>query len=187
VQHAFLDQDGGRRIYFEGTYSASFSGNSETTPRYDYNQILYRLDLDDPRLALPSPIYRRMAADGTSQYLTREGVEQEKAWDRVEEIAFFAVPPSVKHQGLISVYADCGLHTRPPKDHKVVPGFFAAADAKAAGVVPLHEFRDSMHVLYSTCSKAPAPHWGRQEAPICYVWENPSANLTLDRGATPYP
>lgn len=27
------------------------SGNTRPTPRYDYNQILYRLDLDDPRLA----------------------------------------------------------------------------------------------------------------------------------------
>jgi hypothetical protein len=50
VHHAFLDQDGGRVIYFEGTYTKEFSGNPEATPRYDYNQIMYRLDLDDPRL-----------------------------------------------------------------------------------------------------------------------------------------
>ena len=51
VHHPFLDQDGGRVIYFEGTYTAEFSGNPVATPRYDYNQIMYRLDLDDPRLA----------------------------------------------------------------------------------------------------------------------------------------
>jgi len=50
VQHSFFDQEGGRIIYFEGTYTASFSGARELTPRYDYNQILYRLRLDDPRL-----------------------------------------------------------------------------------------------------------------------------------------
>jgi hypothetical protein len=50
VQHAFLDQAGGRYIYFEGTYTKMFSGNPVPTPRYDYNQILYRLDLEDPRL-----------------------------------------------------------------------------------------------------------------------------------------
>jgi hypothetical protein len=44
--HAFLDRDGGRVIHFEGTYTNTFSGNPERTPRYDYNQILYRLDLD---------------------------------------------------------------------------------------------------------------------------------------------
>jgi hypothetical protein len=51
VHHPFLDAEGGRHIYFEGTYTETFSGNPRPTPRYDYNQILYRLDLADPRLA----------------------------------------------------------------------------------------------------------------------------------------
>lgn len=50
VHHPFFDQDNGRLIYFEGTYTNSFSGTEEKTPRYDYNQIMYRLDLSDPRL-----------------------------------------------------------------------------------------------------------------------------------------
>lgn len=37
-------------LLFEGTYTREFSGNPVPTPRYDYNQILYGLDLDDPRL-----------------------------------------------------------------------------------------------------------------------------------------
>lgn len=41
---------GGKYIYFEGTYTATFSGNPATTPRYEYNQLLYRLDPDDPAL-----------------------------------------------------------------------------------------------------------------------------------------
>jgi len=45
VQHDFLDRDGGKIIYFEGTYTSDFSGNPIKTPRYNYNQILYRLDL----------------------------------------------------------------------------------------------------------------------------------------------
>ncbi len=45
-QHAFLDRAGGRLIHFEGTYTNDFSGNPEKTPRYNYNQVLYRLDLD---------------------------------------------------------------------------------------------------------------------------------------------
>lgn len=52
-QHPYFDQDGGRRIYFEGTYTNSFSGNPAKTPRYDYNQIMYQLDLGDERLKLP--------------------------------------------------------------------------------------------------------------------------------------
>jgi len=50
VQHPYFAQEGGRLIYFEGTYSDMFSGNPRRTPRYNYNQIMYRLDLDDPRL-----------------------------------------------------------------------------------------------------------------------------------------
>ncbi len=45
VHHAFLDRDGGKTIYFEGTYTNDFSGNPEKTPRYNYNQVMYRLDL----------------------------------------------------------------------------------------------------------------------------------------------
>jgi hypothetical protein len=49
-QHSFFDQEGGKVIYFEGTYTNTFSGNPVATPRYEYNQVMYRLDLSDPRL-----------------------------------------------------------------------------------------------------------------------------------------
>lgn len=45
TSHPFFDQEGGRYIYFEGTYTNTFSGNSNQTPLYDYNQIMYGLDL----------------------------------------------------------------------------------------------------------------------------------------------
>ena len=38
-------------LFFEGTYTKEFARHAAPTPRYDYNQILYRLDLDDPGLA----------------------------------------------------------------------------------------------------------------------------------------
>src|SRR6185436_14141225 len=44
-QHPFFTNDGGRVLFFEGTYTHTFSGNSDATPRYDYNQVMYRLDL----------------------------------------------------------------------------------------------------------------------------------------------
>lgn len=37
-------------LIFEGTYTRTFANNPPATPRYDYNQILYRLDLDDEKL-----------------------------------------------------------------------------------------------------------------------------------------
>lgn len=52
MQHPEFAEDGGRFIYFEGTYTHTFTNNPERTPRYDYNQIMYRLDLADERLHL---------------------------------------------------------------------------------------------------------------------------------------
>lgn len=37
-------------LLFEGTYTQDFANRPHPTPRYDYNQILYRLDLNDARL-----------------------------------------------------------------------------------------------------------------------------------------
>jgi hypothetical protein len=49
-QHPMLAQENGRVVYFEGTYTREFSGNPDATPLYDYNQVMYRLDLSDKRL-----------------------------------------------------------------------------------------------------------------------------------------
>lgn len=48
--HTFFNQERGKVIYLEGTYTDSFSRAKEKTPRYNYNQVMYRLRLDDPRL-----------------------------------------------------------------------------------------------------------------------------------------
>jgi hypothetical protein len=48
--HEFLDRDDGRIIHFEGIYTEKFSGGGWRTPRYDYNQVLYRLVLSAPEL-----------------------------------------------------------------------------------------------------------------------------------------
>jgi len=52
VHHSLFDSEEGRIIYFEGTYSKMFSGSDTAIPWYDYNQIMYRLDLS--RLSLKS-------------------------------------------------------------------------------------------------------------------------------------
>jgi hypothetical protein len=38
-------------LFFEGTFTDEFANKPHPVPRYNYNQILYRLDLDDPALA----------------------------------------------------------------------------------------------------------------------------------------
>lgn len=53
LQHSYFAEEDGRFIYFEGTYTHTFSGNPRPTPLYDYNQLMYRLDLSDERLQMP--------------------------------------------------------------------------------------------------------------------------------------
>ena len=55
MMNAEFAQQDGRIVYFQGTLVTTFSGNPYPTPRYNYNQILYRLDLADPRVKLPDP------------------------------------------------------------------------------------------------------------------------------------
>ncbi len=99
VPHPFFDQEGGRLVYFEGTYTDSFSGNPVITPRYNYNQIMYRMALDDIRLFLPAPVYRLW--DG--RYLMREGVSAARAWNQVEAVPFFALAPDRRRDGTVQV------------------------------------------------------------------------------------
>ncbi len=50
--HPELVPEGSPILLFEGTYTQEFADRAAPVPRYDYNQMLYRLDLDDPALAL---------------------------------------------------------------------------------------------------------------------------------------
>jgi len=54
VHHPFFDEEGGRTIYFEGTYTNQFVP-SPPTPYYDYNQIMYRVRLDSHEMGSAFP------------------------------------------------------------------------------------------------------------------------------------
>jgi hypothetical protein len=86
-QHPFFDQRGGRTLYFEGTYSAAFGKGAVPTPREDYNQVMHRLDLDDPRLFLPVPIYDLGAGGRPERFVDKRGL---RPADGDPPIAFFA-------------------------------------------------------------------------------------------------
>jgi hypothetical protein len=52
TQLPYFDQDNGRRILIMGTFTQSFSDAPVKVPRYDYNQLVYGVSLDDPRLGM---------------------------------------------------------------------------------------------------------------------------------------
>jgi len=49
--HAGFTPSGSPVLFFEGTFTDEFANKPHPVPRYNYNQILYRLDLDDAALA----------------------------------------------------------------------------------------------------------------------------------------
>src|SRR5262249_23486964 len=95
-QHPALEEGGGRFVYFEGTFTNTFSGNPVKVPRYEYNQLMYRLDLADARLALP------VRQEGGFYALDR----QAPGTVRVKGARFFAYPPTGDAPaGLVPLYA----------------------------------------------------------------------------------
>ena len=201
-QHPFFDKKGGRVIFFEGTYSFTFSGSLETsTPRYDYNQIMYRLNLDDPRLALPVAVYQvRDELVGwansvlpTRNYLLRDGVEKANKWDSVESILFYAVEPKRAHGDLVPIYADKGQAIRLTLERpnpSAEPLFYALPSSgpenENSCIVPLYEYRnaETERSIYST-KPAEDKGWSRTENPLCRVWKSPPGPLLLDSKAKP--
>ena len=104
VHHPFFDEENGRIIYFEGTYTNTFSGNPLIVPGYEYNQLLYRLDLDDPRLYLPAPVYRTKYPGKNDQLGFGVRLSREAKANSRPQIAFMAFEPGRHHGNLIPVY-----------------------------------------------------------------------------------
>ncbi|HEX6985797.1 MAG TPA: hypothetical protein VF170_10480, partial [Planctomycetaceae bacterium] len=176
-QHPMFDADGGRTIFFEGTYTNTFSGNPVKTPRYDYNQVLYKLDLSDPRLALPVPIYRT-DADGSVRFEDRTASGPQPP----ERVAFFALDRPTENA--IPIYAprdDAGtlLTTEPPADEPDErPAFYGLPTDVASPpetTRPLYEFvnAETGGRTYSTDPEPPTPGLERRPRPVCLVWHSP--------------
>ncbi len=191
MHHAYFDEDSGRTIFFEGTYSHTFSGSPETaTPRYDYNQIMYRLSLDDPRLVLPVAVYQLEDGPQRPHYLLREDVERANRWEQVQSVLFYAVEPSRSTADMVPVYAmGTALSTERPSPAASPLFCGLAPDAEVSGnecIVPLYEYRqaDSERRVYSTKPQSDEERWTRSEHPLCRVWKTPPGPLLLDAEAT---
>lgn len=179
-QHPFFDQQDGRVIFFEGTYTHSFSGNNEQTPRYDYNQIMYKLTLTDPRLALPVAIYD-LSTGGPPDRFSALAANQAMP---AGPIAFFAADRPAKDT--MPVYAEHGTDESwalriggPPAGASAAAPVFHALPPDHANppttTVPLYEFvhKDGKRRAYSVESCWSLPDYQRALRPICRVWRKP--------------
>ncbi|RIA08578.1 hypothetical protein OE09_0397 [Flavobacteriaceae bacterium MAR_2010_72] len=98
THHPFLDQNGGKDIFFEGTFTKFFS-DEEKVPRYDYNQLFYKLSLEDEQTFLPSAVYKV-----NNQYDFRDNLSLNVTINDIEEIGFYALQPHQNVEGLIPIY-----------------------------------------------------------------------------------
>ncbi|MFN0055138.1 MAG: hypothetical protein ACKV0T_23435 [Planctomycetales bacterium] len=183
-QHALFDQDQGRTIFFEGTYTHTFSGNPDQTPRYDYNQIMYRLDLTDPRLALPVAVYRSAGEDDPALAMRPSSPAGDAAdFADFSRIEFFACDrPLTGSVPIFETRTETGgtRFVREAPQERAVPVFYALpADAEQvpATTIPLWEFvnADEGRYIDSIRPEFTRPGYKRQPAPICRVWKNPYA------------
>jgi hypothetical protein len=189
--HSIFDQEGGRIIYFEGTYSTTFSGTKDPTPRYDYNQVMYQLDLSDERLALPVPIYMERENDSSIRFVAGTTLDKHAP---SREIAFFApdrpglsAVPIAQHRDeknrqwlLTSKWTGHGAESK--VEGGLAPLFFvilADAGKPPAGTIPLFAFHEQSgpRVYYSPVEDA-RPGFTRRERPVGLIWKNPGRLAT---------
>ena len=167
-QHPYFAKDGGRTLFFEATYTSTFSGNKHPTPLYDYNQVMYRLELDDPRLNLPVPVYERPGDAGSTWSTVRHGNAAPR---------FFALLKPAEGTVPIGWDEKTGRLVGLAKAADAL--FHAAADPAALGMdylLPLHEWTraNQAQTIYSHDGNPPSNgKWKRSVEPLCHVWPLP--------------
>ena len=173
--HAYLSTDDGRTVYFEATYTDAFTSPKATpTPRYNYNQMMYRVDTDVAALAMPVPVYD-LGTTLPGLFARRADIAGGSA-----AIAAAFLAPDHAGTGMVAV----GWDSSSPATRKLVtgaavlvPAFFAlpaSASTKPTSAVALYGFThpDGRHA-WSVDSTWTATGFTRDATPIAYVWKNP--------------
>jgi hypothetical protein len=175
--HQVFFKENGRIVYFEGTYTTLFTGNKNPTPDYDYNQIMYRMNLDDPRLNLPTPIYE--VENSGIRFVTKNGLSPESKG----RAPFCALDhPSKETKPVYCGDGRLAIDKPPtnPTDRSALVFFALPRDAKnlPASAVALHERYDESgkRYVYSVRPGAPVEEDPKLGKRIMFVWENPKAD-----------
>jgi hypothetical protein len=155
--HPMFDQDGGRRIFFEGTYSTFFSGSDSPTPRYDYNQLMYSLDLNDPRVVLPVAVYKEMVDGRPVLSINRPGPNRRAAFMALDRASAECVPVEQ-------------MENQPGKE--TLYGLSTETSSPAKTCVPLFVWthKSNGHRHYAIADDPAPAGYVRSEQPVCLVW-----------------
>src|SRR5262249_53145374 len=155
----------------------------------DYNQVMYRLDLSDRRLALPVAIYEIPSGDGTLRLATRAG-RPETGEDPPRRIAFFA--PDRPGLAGVPVFEESDPHgghvlrvgagRTTTDDRSQAPLFYMLPDDSGAPderTVRLYEHRDETagKLSYSVDLPGRRSRAAGQARVMGRVWPNPAPAL----------
>jgi hypothetical protein len=103
--HPWFSKNNDKTVFFEGTYTNYFSASACRTPEADYNQVMFKLNLDLPELIMPIPIYRVRVAPNKTELLDFANAEKLGLIDKIEAIAFFAFSNNEKNPDLKNILA----------------------------------------------------------------------------------
>jgi hypothetical protein len=183
VQHPEFDRAGGREIFFEGTLTELFAHPpAPRIPDYDYNQMMYKLRLEDPRLVLPVPVYRQGAKYGTREHFEEAADPPRRPTRLPAEIAFFAPDRPRQDTQPVRSAAQARLVLDPAAPSESALFHCAAGESPPPATLPLYERVDAEgRFAYTT-----EPSGGG--AVLCHVWPAPvDFNASLPRAEAPPP
>ena len=175
-QHPHFAEDGGRHIYFEGTYTKWLT-DAIPTPRYDYNQIMYRLDVANPQIHVPVPIYQ-VSSNAQQHFATINALSASEAAGLIGAAAFYAYDQ--ESEGLVAVYhshpcAKDPLTTDPLQGGEIA--FYARTEPIAGNdaMVPLYRYvNEETQTAHYSLGETGDDGFTRDDEPLVFVWENPS-------------
>jgi hypothetical protein len=176
----YFSEAGGRIIFYDATYTAAYTSLTPT-PRYNYNEMMYRLDLDDPRLVLPVAVYEAGAGSAEpASLVTKGGV---RVTDPAVAPAFFAYDrPAPGSVPVAWNGASCvarrlvagGQPATTPVFYAMPAGTTGDAGAGPA-LVPLYEYSGPNGVYLYSVDAALGMAGYQRGAAIASVWPSPIA------------
>ncbi|HEY0061475.1 MAG TPA: hypothetical protein VGC21_05100 [Telluria sp.] len=192
--HPYLSTDKGKTVYFEATYTSSFSTTPVITPLYNYNQMMYRVNVDDKRLLLPVPIYQQ--SNTPDQFGTKNSVAPGSVIMAAPFLALDRPSPDTVAIGWNAPACDPARRLISGAD-VIDPLFHAIAGNAAvhpASTVGLYEYAhvDGRRLYAIDATQIPAG-FVRAGTPLAWVWNNPvkvklpvgdyRGNLVVNAGA----
>ncbi len=174
--HPFFTQDGGRYVFFENTYTTGYTNTAVPTPRDNYNQAMYRLDLDDARIVLPVPVYDTAGSTLPGNFITKAGYRP----STTDETAPFMAPDRAGMTATVPLWwndASCKSRALVVGGTPLTtPVFWALpgnASSPPAATVPLYEFVKNSNGAKAYSIKTALSGFTRVTNPVARVWTNP--------------